>query len=101
MLVLSAYLWHTEGLTIRNKKLLVTPISTAKYFGCLCIIGADFQMPPEELMLSFGTILDEADAFVVAPTEPTHRPEKGAHSVIEYFIVSSTVQEHIAGDEST
>ena len=56
ILVLSAYLWHTEGPTLRNKKLLVTAISRAKYFGCPWIISADFQMPPEALMKSFGTI---------------------------------------------
>ena len=96
ILILSAYLWHSEGLTLRNKKILVTAISKAKYFGCPWIMGADFHMPPEELMQAFGTILDEADAFIVAPSEPTHRPELGTHRIIDYFIVSSTIQEHIA-----
>ena len=89
--IFSAYLWHSEGLTLRNQKLLLTAIARAKYFGCPRIIGADFQMPPEKLHKHFGRILDEANALIVAPTEATRRPEQGTHSIIDCFVVSSTI----------
>ena len=55
-------------------------------------------MSPEELQQHFRTVLDEVDAFIVAPTEPTFRKESGAHSIIDYFLVSSTLQGHLADE---
>ena len=67
----------------------------ARYFGRPWIIGADFQMPPDVLQQHIGTLLDETDAYIVAPSEATHRPEQGTHSTID-FIVCVSFKDHIA-----
>ena len=53
-------------------------------------------MFPELLRRHFGTVLEEANAYIVAPSEATHRPEQGAHSTIDNFVVCGTLKEHIA-----
>ena len=95
VLIFSAYLWHSEKLSIRNKGVILSAIARARYFGCPGMIGADFQMPPEVLQSHFGTILDEANAYIVAPNEPTHRPEHGTHRVVDYSIVCAAVKQLI------
>ena len=47
--ILSAYLWHSEVLTLRNRNLVLRAMAVAKSFGCPWILGADFQIPLEEL----------------------------------------------------
>ena len=96
ILILSAYLWHTEELSMRNKSIPLAAIARAKYFECTWVIGAGFQMPPQDLQKHLGTILGEANAYTVAPNEPTHRPEHVAHRTVDYFIACGTTKQYIA-----
>ena len=43
--ILSAYVWHSEELSMRNKSILLTAMARAMYVGCPWVIGADVQMP--------------------------------------------------------
>ena len=86
-MILSVYHWHSQEWTLRNKNIFVMAIARARYFGCPWIIGADFQMSLELFQRHSGTVLDD---------ETTHRPEQGAQSTMDYFIVCGTLKEHIA-----
>ena len=47
MMIISVYLWHTEGLTSRNWSILHSAVEAAKRFGGPFIIAGDFNMAPE------------------------------------------------------
>ena len=48
-------------------------------FGFPWVLGADFEVTPEELQTQVGTVLGEADAYIVATTAKTLRRSKGTH----------------------
>ena len=82
-------------LSLRNRELILAAIANAKYFGCPWVLGADFQIPPDDLQAQFGTVLEQADAYIVATSQPTFRPGGKTHSTIDYFIVSASAKELI------
>ena len=55
-------------------------------------LRADFQTTPEALHDLFGEILGKAGARIVAPSDTTHRPKQGRHSITDYFVVSESLR---------
>ena len=49
ILLLSMYLWHSEGLSRRNMNLLCAAGERIVRHGGPWMIGADFNLPPDEL----------------------------------------------------
>ena len=96
IVILSAYLWHSEVLSLRNRELILAAIANAKYFGCPWVLGADFQISPDDLQAQFGTVLEHAGAYIVATSQPTFRPGGKTQSTIDYFIVCRALKDHIA-----
>ena len=82
-MVLSAYLWHSEGVSPRNRRIILNAIARARAYGAPWILGADFQVPSELLMETVGEDLDRADAHVIATCATTHRPNRAAYSTID------------------
>ena len=54
VMVVSSYIWHSEGLTERNSALLDAAGATVAEFGGPWIIGADWNMTPAELSSGAG-----------------------------------------------
>jgi len=82
LLLISAYFWTGEGLTERNLRLLERAGDVARAFGGLFLIGADFNMTPEELD-AVRSWLDRMGVAIVRPEGPT------CHSgrTIDFFLV--------------
>ena len=91
MVIFSVYLFHTEGPTKRNKDILCRALSIAKAYGSPWLIAGDFNMPPGLMLHSWGAMIELADAYVVAPSEETHRPRGSAHQILDYVVCSSSL----------
>ncbi len=89
VLVVSVYLWTSEGLTPRNVTLVERALWAARSYGSLWIIGGDFNVPPAALSRQLDRLLSRAGAVVRAPVEATHYPSRGAPEVLDYFLVDS------------
>ena len=88
-------MYHTEGLTIRNKKLLEHALSVLQAYGSPWILAGDYNMAPSQLAVAFSNAWDSANAFLFPTEEPTHCPAQGVHRVFDYFLCSSTVHDLI------
>ncbi len=86
LLLLSLYLWHGEGLTPRNLRLLESAGAVIKRHGAAWTLGADANMSPDELLRDAGDWLDKIGGTVVAPDKPTYT-NGNTSSLIDYFIV--------------
>ena len=83
ILLLSAYFWHSEVLSARNKQLMISAVTKARLYGCPWVLGADFQVSPEDLLAQIGEDLELADAHVVATCAATFRPTDTVHRTID------------------
>ena len=92
MLLLSIYLYHTEGMSARNRGILQKTIALTRSYGSPWIIAGDFNAPPSFMMQHFGEILEEVDAYILAPSEPTHSSKLGTDHTLDYAICSSSVE---------
>ena len=90
MVVISVYLVHTVGPTPINRSVVQRALSIAKSYGSPWIIARVFNMSPSIMVHSWDPMLEQADAYVFAPSEPTHRPRSGAHEVFVYALCSSS-----------
>ena len=92
MLVLSAYLWHSEGMTSRNIGIILHAFAAVKAHGGPWVIVGDFNNPPSVLERAMGTALKAAGAVVIATKEPTHYPGGvSAPAVLDYAIVDDRI----------
>ncbi len=89
VLVISMYLWDSEGLTPRNMRIVEAAIEAGRAYGGLWIVGGDQNMTPAELSNGLDRLLARADAVVRAPEEPTCYPSTGAPRVLDFYIVDS------------
>ena len=87
----SLYLWHTEGGSVRNMKLLQTALQAVSTTGCPWIIGMDANNTPQELAHWAAPILTRAGAKIVATGEATNFPTEGAARCIDYFLVADEI----------
>ena len=94
-LVASLYMYHSEGMSIRNRKLLEHALAVVKSYGPPWLICGDFNMTPEELTTLFGYALNLANAYVFAPRAPTHFSDGGANRTLDYLICSDTAHQWV------
>ena len=95
MLVLSVYLFHTEGASMRNKALLRRALSVAASYGSPWLIASDFNCEPDFVLSHWADALERANAYIVATAEPTHRPSAGVHRTLDFAICSHHVNDWI------
>ncbi len=91
MIALSIYCWPTEGMTLRNVKLVEKALEVVTASGCTWIIAGDFNATPSELRAAVGGLLDRAGGVVRAPLQPTCYPAAGSARILDYFIVDARV----------
>ena len=88
MLIFSAYLWHTEGMTHRNQEIIYSALSAAKAHGGPWLLVGDLNNAPAVLEQSMGLAFKAAGAAVISPQGPTHYPGgTAAPAVLDYAIV--------------
>ena len=92
IVVLSAYLWHSEFLSFRNRMLVLTAIAQSRYFGGPWIAGGGL-LSHARMQAQLGTVLDEADAYIVVAAATTHQPTASTPRTIDYFIVSLSAKQ--------
>ena len=92
---MTVYLYHSEGATIRNRKILQQPLSVVKAYGSPWVIVGDFHMLPDQLCATWGSMIDAVDGYIFASDEPTHCPTRGACRTLDYVICSSTAHDWI------
>ena len=92
VVVASAYLWHSEGVTPRNLALLQAAVDVAVRHGGPWLIGGDFNMTPEEMQADEAARawLNKLGGTIVAPSSPTCRSSDGGR-VIDFFIIDKRV----------
>ena len=95
MLILSVYLFHTEGASMRNKALLRRALSVAASYGSPWLIAGDFNCEPDFVLSHWADALERANAYIVATAEPTHRPSAGAHRTLDFAICSHHVNDWV------
>ena len=89
LLVISMYLWHSEGLSRRNMELLCAAGDVIIKHGGPWLIGADFNMPPEELSQA-SRWLAKIGGVIKAPNVPTCRSLNGGR-VIDFVVVDKRI----------
>jgi len=91
IMLVSIYLWHTEGLSARNRHLLACVGEVIRSYGRPFVIGGDFNMEPDSLAGWEGW--QKLGASIVAPTEATcvvepSKRTQGSESKYDYFVVA-------------
>ena len=93
MLILSAYLHHTEGASLRNKAIIRAALAVATGYGSPWMIAGDFNCEPEAILSHWADSMEKANAYIVATAEPTHCPTTGTQRTLDFFICSSQVMD--------
>ena len=96
MVILSVYLFHSEGASLRNKAILRQALAVAASYGSPWLIASDFNCEPEFVLSHWADGLEKANAYVVATEEPTHRPSVGVHRTLDFAICSHHVNDWIS-----
>ena len=69
-MIISIYLWHSEGFSDRNWNILFAAIDAAKKYGGPFIIAGDFNLAPEQ-MAAQADFLRKSGVSVRAPNAVT------------------------------
>ncbi len=91
VLLISIYLFTSEGATPRNVALVSRALSTAVASGCPWMIAGDMQDSPESFLRWAGSMLRKAGGRVVATEEPTHYPGRGAAKALDFFVIADVL----------
>ena len=89
VMMISIYLWHSEGLSERNVALLHAAGEAIASFGGPWMMGGDWNMEPEELMRAQGW-LARVGGTIRAPEAPTCRSALGGR-VIDYVVLDMRI----------
>ena len=89
LLVLSMYLWHSEGLSSRNWQILLEAGGVIAKHGGPWIIGAEFNMPEKQLGEA-ERWLRRIGGVIRAPSIPTCRSINGGR-VIDYVVIDQRI----------
>ena len=92
IVLVSIYLFHSEGMTARNRSLFQRAMAVVRAYGSPWIIAGDFNESPEVILQQWGSTLEKTDSFVIAPNQSTNRPRGGAHRTIDFIICSSSAE---------
>ena len=97
ILIVSAYLWHSEGATHRSLELLHAAGDAAASHGGPWLIAGDFNTTPEEMVGDEATSawLHRLGGTIVAPSSPTCRSSEGGR-VIDFFIIDKRIAHAVA-----
>ena len=95
LLVVSIYLWHSEGLSARNLELLAAAGQAVAEHGGAFVIAGDWNMTPAELGEAHHW-LSKVGGHVVAPEVPTCRSTTGGR-VIDFFVVDNRLRGGVIG----
>ena len=89
VLVISVYMWHSEGLSSRNRHLLQVIGEIIRYYDRPYILAGDWNMSPEELMAWEGW--QSLQGVAVAPGEATMvLGEK--ESLLDFFVIREVLR---------
>ena len=92
LLVITVYLWSSEGLTHRNRELVTTALGEGKAYGGPWIILGDFNVMPDELQQGLGQIIDRAGGTIWAPNMPTFYPStQNQPRTIDFAILDTRI----------
>ncbi len=91
MIVLSIYCWPTEGMTLRNVRLVEKALEVVASSGCAWAIAGDFNATPSELVSAADRLLDRAGGVVRAPQQPTCYPAMGKARTLDDFILDTRI----------
>ena len=75
LLVLFAYMLHSEGMTPRNIELILQALAVVRSHGGPWVVIGDFNCAPEELSRAMPMALEAAGAVAMATGMPTHFPD--------------------------
>ena len=89
VMVLSVYLWHTEGLTDRNMDLLNAVGEAVARFGGPWVLGGDMNLTPEDLACA-PDWLRRIGGVIQSPGEITCKSASGGRT-IDFFVVDGRV----------
>ena len=90
VLLVSIYLWHTEGLTDRNRALLDMAGAVISEFGGPWLLAGDFNMEPGALAAEAADWLHRIGGKVVAPTAATCRSANGVRT-IDFGVIEARI----------
>jgi ribonuclease HI len=88
IMLLSVYLWHSEGMTARNVELLEAAGAAIAQYGGPWVLAGDFNMTPEQL--SEHDWLRSVGGIVKAPDDTTCKSAFGGRT-IDYFVVDQRI----------
>ena len=91
----SIYMYHSEGSSIRNRKLLEHAVAVLSAYGSPWVLGGDFNVAPDEMVHLFAHVLEQGNAYVFATDLPTHCPTVGRHRTLDYLLCSGTASHWI------
>ena len=92
-MIVSIYLWHSEGLTKRNWAILYSAVEAAKRYGGPFMIAGDFNMTPESLAMQHE-FLRKAGVVVRASNSVTCTGNGGG-SELDFCLIDSRVQDAV------
>ena len=96
ILVVSVYLWHSEGLADRNRKILeVAAEAVVRHGGPWMIVG-DFNMTPPDLQAEMDHWLQRINGQIFAPKENTCNSSSGGR-VIDFAILDARISSGVVG----
>ena len=104
LLVISVYLWTSEGLTQRNREIISTALGEARAHGGPWVILGDFNLTPEELRQGVGHVIDKAGGAIWAPSQPTfypstqHQPRTIDYALIDTRITGAQLSVHVPAE---
>ena len=95
-MVISIYLWHSEGLSDRNRTILDAAAEAIRRFGGPWLMAGDFNMTPQDLRDGMEAWLDKLGGKVIAPPEPTCRSKLGGRT-IDFAVIDVRIEAAVQG----
>ena len=96
IMLVSVYLWHTEGLTESNRVILEAAGEAITNFGGAWLLGGDFNMAAEDLQWGMHAWLKKFGGKIFASAAPTCDSQSGGRTID--FMVLDTRIEVCTGD---
>ena len=99
ILCLTVYLWHTEGMSVRNVEILAQAGEIIRQHRGPWLVGGDFNLPPDAFQKKAGWWLEKVGGSIQASGETTFRPAQGTHSELDYFVIDGNIAHTVARTE--
>ena len=92
IVIISIYLFHSEGMTTRKRTLFQRAVAVARAYGSPWVIAGDFNASPEPIARQWGSTLEEVDAYMIAPSQTTHRPRDATHRTLDFLVCLASAE---------